>query len=110
MFIAHNATYFNKGVSRQKNYVKKMEEIIDELTNMATTKSDYAVSEKEAEKLIIEEDELFDKFQDLYSSWRDNARSESSIEEIMYVGMIIDTYSSLYTTFEEKMAPKVENI
>lgn len=109
MFIAHNMSYFNKGVSRQKNYVKKMEDIIDELTNM-TIKSGYTVSEKEAEKLIIEEDELFDKFQDLYSSWRYNARSESSVEEIMYVGTIIDTYASLYTTFEEKMAPKVENI
>ena len=109
MFIAHNMSYFNKGLSHQKNYVKKMEDIIDELTNM-TTKSGYTVSEKEAEKLIIEEDELFDKFQDLYNSWRYNARNESSVEEIMYVGTIIDTYASLYTTFEEKMAPKVENI
>ena len=108
MFIARNPYYFNNnGENRQKSYVQKMENIIKQLTDIVTVKTEYAVSEKQAEDIVVEENILFENFYDTYGSWRTNAKRLSSIDELMYVGTLIDTYTSLYEKFEDKISSKL---
>ena len=108
MFIARNPYYFNNnGENRQKSYVQKMENIIKQLTDIVTVKTEYVVSEKQAEDIVVEENILFENFYDTYDSWRTNAKRLSSIDELMYVGTLIDIYTSLYEKFEYKISSKL---
>lgn len=96
-------------LTKQERKVRNMETIIKELETILEN-SKYVSDNKQTEKIIFEEDDLFEKFQNIYSSWRDNAREDSSIDEIMHVGTIIDTYTILYEQFEDIMSPHVENM